>query len=100
MRFTAWMGAAIAVCAMGAAHAQSNVQSSENVSAPLTRDQVVRDLEQWHAAGMSFVPHPAGYADAAQSPEYQRYQQAQQAPSGTQAVAKSQSPASSSTQQQ
>lgn len=100
MRFTAWMGAAIAVCAMGAAHAQSHVQSSQNVSAPLTRDQVVRDLEQWHAAGMSFVPHPAGYAEAAQSPEYQRYQQAQQAPSGAQAVAKSQSPASGSTQQQ
>ena len=100
MRFTAWMGAAMTVCAMGAAHAQSNVQSSHNASEPLSREQVVKDLQQWHAAGLTFVPHPAGYVDAAQTPEYQRYQQTQQAQTGAQAVAKSQTSSSAATQQQ
>lgn len=68
---------ACAALALGAsAGVQAQDVSTANAAAQgLTREQVLEDLKQWHASGMTFVAHPSGYSDAAQSPEYQRYLQ-------------------------
>lgn len=71
--------AALALGLVSVAHAESSSASSTRGTAPeLSRAQVLEDLQQWHAAGMSFVPHPLGYSDSSQSPEYQRYLQMRQ----------------------
>ena len=71
--------AALALGLVSVAHAEGSTTSSTRGTAPeLTRAQVLEDLQQWHAAGMSFVPHPSGYSDSALRPEYQRYLQMRQ----------------------
>lgn len=67
---------ALGVSAVAYAH---NDFDADTATQGLTREQVLEDLQQWHASGMTFVPHPSGYSDAAQSPEYQRYLQQRQA---------------------
>lgn len=71
--------ASLVLGAVSVAHAQSAPMSlsssARSTDAELTRAQVLQDLQQWHAAGMSFVPHPVGHSDSAYSPEYQRYLQ-------------------------
>lgn len=70
--------AALVLGVSAVAQAQ-NVSAANTATQGLTRQQVLEDLKQWHASGMTFVPHPSGYSDAAQSPEYQRYLQQRQA---------------------
>lgn len=74
---------ALGVSAVAQAH---NDAAANTATQGLTREQVLEDLQQWHASGMTFVPHPSGYSDAAQSPEYQRYLQQRQAAAQAKAV--------------
>ncbi|MBD7961095.1 MULTISPECIES: DUF4148 domain-containing protein [Comamonas] len=86
MRYRLFSLAALALGMASVVHAESPV-SPDRASQGLTREQVLADLQQWHAAGMSFVAHPSGYSESAQSPEYQRYLQMHQQQSGDTAVA-------------
>ena len=70
--------AALALGVSAVAHAHNDA-AVNTATQGLTREQVLEDLQQWHASGMTFVPHPSGYSDASQSPEYQRYLQQRQA---------------------
>ena len=74
---------ALGVSAVAQAH---NDAAANTATQGLTREQVLEDLQQWHASGMTFVPHPSGYSDASQSPEYQRYLQQRQAAAQTKAA--------------
>ena len=86
MRYRLFSLAALAFGMASVVHAESPTVPN-GASQGLTREQVLADLQQWHAAGMSFVAHPAGYSETAQSPEYQRYLQLQQSQATGTAVA-------------
>ena len=67
-------GAAMVLAASAGVQAQE-APAVKTAAQELSREQVLEDLKQWHASGMTFVAHPTGYSDAAHSLEYQRYLQ-------------------------
>lgn len=72
-----WVCLALVLGASLNAHAQTSPSlGTPGTSSSLTRAQVLEDLKQWHAAGMTHVAHPSGYSDARESVAYQRYLQA------------------------
>lgn len=77
-----WACVALALCASLNAHAQTTASPTTQSPAPgLTRAQVLEDLKQWHASGMTYIAHPSGYGDSRESMEYQRYLQRSSNPS-------------------